>query len=983
MNGHLDANLAALRERCPAFLTWWEECPSQPGEYQLLSSMSGLPDLEIERPGGWRIILYNRENPFEAMREELADRSFPKGSLTFLFGLGLGYRALHILSIMETGHAVFIVERDPDILRLALTLHDYSAEIRKGILIFAVPEQQALRRVIHEKNGVLLTGRIHLFLEDFTRRMDTQTVILHDTCLRQTNAIQVNYNTVIQEGGKIIRNELENLPKTLLGWSPEGLLSGTFRNRPAIIVATGPSLQKNIHLLRQAQGKTLIIAVAQALRVLLAYDVRPDIICSIDFGEPNYLEIKDAFAVADMPLLTSPQVHPQVPLEYQGDLFVTMDRNNLLCTPGSDLPPFLGHSLTVAQVALNLALMVGANPIIFTGQDLAFGESSHISGALASRPVTVRGNRVIAEHEQGDHEQAACWVPGYYGNHVLSNTSLFAFLEAIETTLRDHPDRRFINATEGGAHIAGTERMPLSEVLEMHCHQEFPVTEFLAKARIPLGSDPNRLYLELEESRRHLERLLRYVEKLEQMTGRMKTMLPGKGEKCLPQRINQLNGLNRQVLKSFASVLQTLDEGRLIRLATVRIRRDLIRIGEQSLDTNDAREIAVQAIRYCEELCSGLKDSCPPLMEKIDDVHPVLKEYASVAAALQTAAPGSDAEAGLHLRQGFCLRRMGDFVKAAVKLEAAARSEAFRTVAMEELFALHLDRNQFGKAGECLERLPDGHQAKQMFRERLQKKREEDQTRHIETARRCLEKNDFVGCLLECRILMMRHEPSGEVREIMEQALELREQKVLSTAQQVLKEQEEKTARDERKLRFETARQNLLKKDFSTALALFRELVESDPSDSEAGLGLLRTYEGAQSWEAAEKELLQMTNRHPENAMLYRDLGNVQLRRGKLEAALESYRNAVDRDPGSNGPCLQIAFALSSSGRTIEALPFYERYVKTHPNDYRILLQWADCFLRLGSSAAAKVGYEAALRIQPGYPPALERLQRLKQAATP
>jgi tetratricopeptide (TPR) repeat protein len=169
--------------------------------------------------------------------------------------------------------------------------------------------------------------------------------------------------------------------------------------------------------------------------------------------------------------------------------------------------------------------------------------------------------------------------------------------------------------------------------------------------------------------------------------------------------------------------------------------------------------------------------------------------------------------------------------------------------------------------------------------------------------------------------------------------------------------------------------------DYSAALALFRELAPADPADGRAALGAARACEGLQRWEEAERELRRLIASCPGEQRYFRDLGNMLLRQGKIGEALDSYRQAVDGEAGSNGLCLEIASVLSSEGRPAEALPFCERHVKSNPNDYRSLVLWADCFVRLGSIAAARTGYEAALRIRPDYTPARERLERLARAA--
>ena len=70
---------------------------------------------------------------------------------------------------------------------------------------------------------------------------------------------------------------------------------------------------------------------------------------------------------------------------------------------------------------------------------------------------------------------------------------------------------------------------------------------------------------------------------------------------------------------------------------------------------------------------------------------------------------------------------------------------------------------------------------------------------------------------------------------------------------------------------------------------------------------------------------------------------------------------------------------LFKEGQVEEAIKQYEAYLTLNPGDYNCLLKLADCYLLLGAKEAAITGYKAALRIQPGYTQAIERLNRLTQ----
>lgn len=82
---------------------------------------------------------------------------------------------------------------------------------------------------------------------------------------------------------------MQNLPALLEGASVEGMQTyfGEHLDTevPAIIVSAGPSLDKNIRMLKRAKGHAFLIGVDSALKALLREEIRPDIAISIDPGK--------------------------------------------------------------------------------------------------------------------------------------------------------------------------------------------------------------------------------------------------------------------------------------------------------------------------------------------------------------------------------------------------------------------------------------------------------------------------------------------------------------------------------------------------------------------------------------------------------------------------------------------------------------------------------------------------------------------------
>lgn len=264
----------------------------------------------------------------------------------------------------------------------------------------------------------------------------------------------------------------------------EGLFLNEFKNLykdvPAIIVAGGPSLDKNIHLLSEAKGKALILSVDTTYKKILNQGIIPDSISSIE----RYDIVYDAFFSDGLVPKQSVFIGPPVVVKKVFDLFERKIisgrtgeiyvRDIIKEVGGENID--IGTSCT--HVAYAFAKYVGANPIIFIGQDLAFSKDGTTHTKDASE-ITIKGAKKARKTT----------VIGNDGNLYETTFVYKQFLLWYEKDILNSPSTLFINATEGGAKIKGTVVMPFSSVLEKYCTKEIdPLYKYydaLIESRIP------------------------------------------------------------------------------------------------------------------------------------------------------------------------------------------------------------------------------------------------------------------------------------------------------------------------------------------------------------------------------------------------------------------------------------------------------------------------------------------------------------------
>lgn len=251
---------------------------------------------------------------------------------------------------------------------------------------------------------------------------------------------------------------------------------------PAIVVAGGPSLDKNIEELKKVKNRALIVATDTALRPLARVGVIPDIAIAVDpiKGEKYFSEEESRKVPLVCGLQTSYKVlnsHKAIKMfriEYSTHM------NDFLEKEGVTLP-VLESGGSVANDAMSLALYLGAKTIILIGQDLAYtGDKTHSN-------ATVEG-------EEGKNEfYAETFDVDIYGNEIRTSLQFLLYRDWIEKIIReDKVGTKYIDATEGGILIRGTKIMTLAEAINQYCDKEYDFRSCFAEAEDVFDKEQKR-----------------------------------------------------------------------------------------------------------------------------------------------------------------------------------------------------------------------------------------------------------------------------------------------------------------------------------------------------------------------------------------------------------------------------------------------------------------------------------------------------------
>ncbi|EOH2332683.1 motility associated factor glycosyltransferase family protein, partial [Campylobacter jejuni] len=410
------------------------------------------------------------KNPNQELLENLTlfKSEYEKYPVLFFYGFGNGmfYKAL----CENKNHKHIIVFEDElEILALAFHLFDFSKELKNEHLILfhttSITTAQLTTLFMYEyiqKSVKIFNLFIHsdFYLKFYAHQIQELNKKLIEN-IRFIVLAKGNdpYDSIIG-----IKHMLNNLPKLL----NHGIFQNFLKERKqkvknAIIVSTGPSLIKQLPLLKKYANKATIFCADSAYPILAKHDIKPDYVCMLERDDIVSKCFDNDFKEFDKGILfiLASVVHKEV-IEF-------LERNNreymlahrpLHFAVSLNLKEFgyIGVGASVANMAYELAASLRHENIIFIGQDLAYAEDG------SSHPREhIYGN-------EGEKIRGEVYTLAYGGEkQVRTQLTWNLFRQAFEKDIFWAKEKLKINTyncTEGGARIEGAIEKPFKELCE-------------------------------------------------------------------------------------------------------------------------------------------------------------------------------------------------------------------------------------------------------------------------------------------------------------------------------------------------------------------------------------------------------------------------------------------------------------------------------------------------------------------------------------
>lgn len=436
----------------------------------------------------------------------------------FFFGLGNGNFYTKLLQ-NQTHEKIIVFEPEIEIIFIAFNLCDFGADIFHERFIVVHPDyyRDGHIELICHYDAVASNIRnynFHIYSDYYAKNYGQIAQKINNKIIESSSKMVLNMGNDAHDNLLGIKHVVANMPHIYNGYQLKDIIDLNMgKNKTAIIASTGPSLNKQIELLKKVAPHALILIPDASYHVLKINGIKPDFVATMERVEKTseFFQSKPSQFDDGIMFMAASLTHPKTALNLK-------DRNRCYAHRPirfelilKDDIPFMCKGPSSAHFALDMALRLKCERIIFIGQDLAFAKdgSSHAKGNIFENYIKEDGTITINPNARQRPQTAIA----YGGEGEVKTTDVWNFFRGYFESMMEptHYDYKFkvYNATEGGARIHGTIEKPFSELVD----------EILAENSIkeiikPMPINPQDAKDQIKRQKELVEDLIRYgVEK--------------------------------------------------------------------------------------------------------------------------------------------------------------------------------------------------------------------------------------------------------------------------------------------------------------------------------------------------------------------------------------------------------------------------------------------------------------------------------------
>ena len=463
MENIYEKNLQALQQNRPNLYEKLQQIKTNEKYEVFLNKKQRYANLYDTQKG---VLFYeNADNVVEAQKKEFEHyREYP---FLYLYGIANGAVVEFLLQNKKLTQLI-VIEPEIELIYIVLNLIDFSEDLQNNRLVILTQEEVTKSNIVilmHSSNAkyyikVFKLLAVSSYYEKYYEEIYLETYKKFINTLRYV--AEANGND-INDTFRGVKQHFENMDLMLSKYKYQDIRKKKNSNL-AVIVSTGPSLSKQLPLLKQYQNRVTIISVDASFPILVQEGIVPDFVVSMERDEPTakFFQVVDVKDQQNPIFLCASLQHKAVFEAIKGEkLALVMRPFEYNIYFGMDDYGYLCKGMSSANMAHELAYTMEFDQCVFIGQDLAFANdlTTHAQGHIFDSNELL--DNVV---KQKDFIE----IEAYGGKGtVKTNRYWLIFKDFIEQLVEETSlVMKHYNATEGGARIHGTIEKSFKEVLQ-------------------------------------------------------------------------------------------------------------------------------------------------------------------------------------------------------------------------------------------------------------------------------------------------------------------------------------------------------------------------------------------------------------------------------------------------------------------------------------------------------------------------------------
>ncbi len=311
-----------------------------------------------------------------------------------IYGFGLGYLVKHFAE--NSLGKVFVYEPNIEILAAVLEVVDFTEDFSKNN-VFIFNDFDVLKKV-YIANCPYNANTSIIFLPSYKKLFGEELTLFANKFNLVMGSVVINNNYLKHQLSPAVKMLCKNLD-SLIKEPYLGLYKDLYKgDETAVIVSAGPTLDRDVEILKKYRDRAIIFSVGQALKTLMNNGITPDFVGLVEAN--NQMSQIEGLDVSDIDLIIEPIAYSELHktdfkhiISYPSHTSVP----NLIWTnfANIDASDYVSSG-TVSYTVLYSAKILGFKNIVLVGQDLAY-----VNGKCYSKDARYTGLRYEYDNEAG------------------------------------------------------------------------------------------------------------------------------------------------------------------------------------------------------------------------------------------------------------------------------------------------------------------------------------------------------------------------------------------------------------------------------------------------------------------------------------------------------------------------------------------------------------------------------------------------------